>query len=130
MLLLTFQRLGHSKSAGPAPEFRLRGAELFVGSEGPPIARYALGHWTFANERWTHAACQTRVWIQLEDDDGRLVARIGPRASCRLRDRFIFAGRERVLTLLPAQQLWQLAGSTETGSVVRVLPYTASPATL
>jgi hypothetical protein len=101
-----------------------------VGSETAPIAQYLAAHWTFAGERWAYAACQTRVLIQLENDDGHLIARIGPRPSCRLRDRFIFAGRERVLTLLPAQQLWQLADSTETGSVVRVLPYTTPTATL
>jgi hypothetical protein len=123
MLLLTFQRPGHSKSLGPALEFKLRGAELFIDSEKAPIAQYVAAYWTFAGERWAYAACQTRVSIQLEDDDGRLIARIGPRPSCRLREKFIFAGRERVLTLLPAQRLWQQAGSTNTGSVVRVLPY-------
>jgi hypothetical protein len=119
-MLLTFQRLGHTIAVGPVPELQLRGTELFVPGQAAPIASYASGYWSFSNERWTYAVCKTRVLIRLEDDAGHLIASIGPSPSCRIRDRFIFAAREHVLTLLPGQRLWQRAGSTESGSIVRM----------
>lgn len=128
MLPLTFHRLGHRRSVAPVPALEIRGTELFVTGQRTSIARYVPGYWSFANERWTYATCETRVLIQLEDDEGRLVAGIGPRRFCQLRDRFIFAGRQHVLTLLPTEGRWQRAGHTEVGSVVHVSSFATTTA--
>ncbi len=121
MLLFTFKRYGRSASPGPVEEIEFRGSELFIGGEKASMARYTAGHWIYANERWSHAECRTRILIRFEDNDGLVGATVGPRPSLHLRERFIFLGRERVATLLPGNAHWKAVAGTESWPIVRVL---------
>ncbi len=130
MLLLAFKRLGQSSLLGPVDAIEFRGGELFIGGATTPVGRYTPGYWTFANERWTYAECKSHILIRLEDHDGRVGAVFGPRPSMRLRDRSIFAGRERVATLLPVKARWQaVEQSGVSWPILRVLPYERIAAT-
>jgi hypothetical protein len=126
MLLLVFRRPGQRSSLGPVPAFEFRGGELFIGGAATSVAQYTPGSWTFANTRWSHAECRTRILVRLEDDNGQIGATFGPRPYMQVRDRFIFAGRERVATLLPDNARWQAVGKSGSWPIVRVVPYVAS----
>jgi hypothetical protein len=129
MLLLAFKRPGRSSVLGPVQAIEFRGNELFIGGGTKAEASYIGGGWTFENERWTYAECQAQVVVRLEDHSGSVGKIVGPRPSLKLRDRFIFAGRERVATLLPGRARWQGVGSQQSWPIVRVLPYFPGDAT-
>ncbi len=119
MLQLSFKRPGKSSRLDPAVAIEFRGGELFVGGTAN-IARYAAGQWVYASERWDYLECTTRVLLRFQDLSGRAGPLVGPRQSIRVRDRFAFAGRERVATLNPLTGLWQVHGTKEMWPLLRV----------
>lgn len=126
MLRLSFKRLGLSSSFEAVDVLEFRGGELFVDNRSVPTGRYSPGYWTYANERWPYAECSMPIVIRFEDLDGHVGPVIGPRHSMRLRDRFLFLGRERVATLLLGKGRWQVFGTDESWPIVKVRPYRAS----
>jgi hypothetical protein len=123
MLRLSFKRLGLSSSLEAKDLLEFRGSELCVDNQTAPIGRYGPGYWIYANERWPYAECRSAVILRFEAYDGQTGPVIGPRHSLLLRDRFIFAGRERIATLLPNRGRWQVAGGDESWPILRVQPY-------
>ena len=126
MLRLTFKALGRSRSLESPEGIELRGSELFSAGSTTSRARYSLGYWLFANERWPSAECDSHVVIRFEDSNGDVGPVIGPRPSMRIRDRFLFAGRERIATLLPEESRWRVVGGHQSWPILKIQPYQPS----
>jgi hypothetical protein len=120
MLHLSFKRLGNSASLGPVAAIEFRGGELFVGGDPAPLARYSIGQWIYANEKWSYAECSSRIAVHFADYSGTAGPIAGPRPSMRLRDRFLFTGRERVASLNPITGLRQEARTKKSWPILRV----------
>jgi hypothetical protein len=121
MLFLSFRGLGRSSSLGPVESIEFRGGAIFTEGDATARAHYMAGQWVFADRRWPYAECKAWLLLQFADYHGQMGPLVGPRPSMRLRDRFIFAGRERVATLLPIEQRWRVAGKHESWPVLRML---------
>ena len=121
MLLLAFKQLGRSSPLGPVEGIEFRGGELFSQESKVALARYSAGNWTYAGERWAYAECRTWILLRFEDLNGEVGPVVGPRLSLRLRDRFVFLGRERVASLVPHKGQWQVVGRDESWPILKVL---------
>lgn len=121
MLLLAFKRPGDNRFLGPTAAIEFHGGELYLVDGSAPIARYSMGQWLYAGEKWSYLESSSRILIRLEGPGGQSGPVIGPRPSMRLRDRFVFGGRERVATLIPHTACWQVVRTRESWPILRVI---------
>src|SRR5688572_5434944 len=99
MLSLKFKSSGATYTVGPSRWIEFRGGELFLEGRAEPSARYESGAWIHLGSRCSYLECRAILSLCFVDADGHIRGSVGPRAVMCVRDRYVFAGRERVAKL-------------------------------
>jgi hypothetical protein len=122
MLLLRLRSPGATYTADPSPSIELRGGEIFLEGHAEPTARYESGAWLHSGCRCTYLECRAILSICFVDVDGNIRSSVGPRAVVCVRDRYVFAGRERVAKLTLNRGVWVRPNKPEAWPVLRLVP--------
>jgi hypothetical protein len=120
MLWLVLKTSSARYTVGPADAIEFRGTKIFLPQRAEPVARYHSGSWIYSGHRCVLVECRAVLSIEFEDAAGNAGPRVGPRSVFHVRDRFAFAGRERIASLSVQADEWTLPGSNGSWSLIRL----------
>jgi hypothetical protein len=120
LLLVTFKASNATYTVGPAEAVEFRGADVFVFDPVEPLATYRSGFWIYRGFSCATLECRGFVSVEFVDQAGNGGPQVGPRPSMRVKDRYAFAGRERLATLSLRTGEW-FRPSREAWAVMRVV---------
>jgi hypothetical protein len=119
-LVVTFKASNATYTVGPAETVEFRGTDVFVFDRVEPLATYRSGFWIYRGFACATLECRGLVSVEFADQAGKGGPQVGPRPSMHVRDRYAFAGRERLATLSLRTGEW-FRPSREAWPVMRVV---------
>src|SRR5690242_5259841 len=122
MMLLQFKAAGAPPSQTAAAWIEFRVGEIFAGAEHMPVARYVESCWVFNGVRYSSIECRGFLNFRLEGAEKVAPLVVGPRPLMRVRNRYLFAGREHLATLDATSGLWIARQRKHTAVTIRVYP--------
>jgi hypothetical protein len=122
MLSLSLRSTGATYAVGPSEWIEFRGGQIFMEGRAEPIARYESGAWIHSGRRCFFLESRALLSICFVDSDGRPRIVVGPRAVVCVRDRYVFAGRQRLAKLTPDRGVWTRLNTSEEWPVLRIVP--------
>ncbi len=120
MMTLRLKARSETFTVGPTEEIVFRGDEILIPGQAAAIARFERDAWIHAGKRCNVLECRAFVILQFEDSNENVGSRIGPRSLLCVRNRYVYAGRERVAKL-HATNCWFQTGRQQSWPVLRVV---------
>jgi hypothetical protein len=123
LLHLSFHCPGRKPlSIGPAPFFRLARGLIYCGDIDSTIARYERRTWVVDQISYSRIECQRLLAVRLEDYLGHPGPSIGPVASFKVLNSYVFVGRLNIARLREDTLLWMHAATRSEWPVLRITP--------
>jgi hypothetical protein len=125
MLWLVLKTSSVSYTVGPVDSLEFRGTQIFLPRRAQAVAQYSGGAWNHMGNRCSSLDCRALLSLEFEDAAGQVDARIGPRPAFHVRDRYAFAGRQRIAHLSVVTGEWTRLDTKRACSLIRVLDSSA-----